>query len=306
MKIRIALLVLVIFFLAWSAFQPNGVLVTVQNNFWAINLQNLLKTEHGQLNQVSLPTFTSHSSVLLARQAIREEQLEFSQSVLLPLLDDQDRVVQGTYAELLYAKGQKIEAIGIWEKLSDTIVLERVGNQSSAEGDRKNLLAAYQSLYQLDQAKYTSSLAFTLKSQGQLKEAEELLIRSRKDFPDSEYKSDWLRYLADIYSANSDWQKAEDVYRQVILENPKDGRAWRNLGLLYTSHLDMPDKAIECFQEMISISPSESYGYSLLAQTYETIGDTEKAISTYQALLVIDPGNTAALEAIERLSDLEP
>jgi hypothetical protein len=117
MKIRIALLLLVIFFLVWSAFQPNGVLVTLQNNFLAINLQNLLKTEHGQLNQVSLPTFTSHSSVLLARQAIREEQLEFAQSVLLPLLDDQDRAVQGTYAELLYAKGQKIEAIGIWEKL---------------------------------------------------------------------------------------------------------------------------------------------------------------------------------------------
>ena len=45
---------------------------------------------------------------------------------------------------------------------------------------------------------------------------------------------------------------------------------------------------------------------TLPAQTTKNLGDTEKAISTYQALLVIDPGNTAALEAIERISDLEP
>ncbi len=301
MKIRIALLLLVIFFLVWSAFQPNGVLVTLQNNFLAINLQNLLKTEHGQLNQVSLPTFTSHSSVLLARQAIREEQLEFAQSVLLPLLDDQDRAVQGTYAELLYAKGQKIEAIGIWEKLM--IHSSWKGANHQAQKVMGKICLRDQSLYQLDQAKYTSVLRLRLRARDN-ERGRRASLRSRNDFPTLNIV--WLASLpCDIYSANSDWHKAEGVYRQVILENRRMEEPG-NLGLLYTSHLDMPDKAIECFQEMISISPSESYGYSLLAQTYETIGDTEKAISTYQALLVIDPGNTAALEAIERLSDLEP
>lgn len=305
MKIKIALFVLVILFLAWSALQPSGILVTLQENIWSIDLVNRLTTDPGKINQISIPSKTPHSAVLLARQAIREEQLEVAQQSLMPLLVNQDRAVQGTYAELLYAKGQKAEAFRIWENLNETIILERAANQAIEQGGSQLLLEANQSLYRLDPDKYTSSLAFTLKSQGQLSEAEDLLLLSRSDYPNSEYASDWLRYLADIYVAGSDWQKAEQIYRQAILENSSDVRAWRNLGLLYTSQLKMPEKAIECFQKIISLSPSETYGYTLLAQAYEKAGDIEKALQTYQNLLLVSPGDSSALEALERLTNVE-
>lgn len=302
MKFKVFLWVLLILFLVWSAFQPKGIVVTLQQNFWSLNLVNRLLAAPDQVNQVSLPPATPHSAVLLARQAIRGQQFPFAEEILSPLLSDQDRAVQGTYAELLYATGRKTEAFRIWEKFNETIILERAANQASEEGEDLHLVEANRSLFRLDPEKYTSSLAFSLKGQGQVAEAEQILLSSRGEFPDSEYGSDWLRYLADIYVANGDWHQAENVYLQTIQENAADGRAWRNLGLLYLSQLSMPEKAIECFQQIVSLSPGETYGYSYLAQAYEKIGDTEKALQTYQNLLLVSPDDASALQAVERLT----
>ena len=307
MKIKISLLVILVLFLVWSAFQPNGVLVAIQHNLWSLNQVNRLLSAPDQLNQASLPPKTPHSAVLLARQTIKEGEYRGAQDILLPLLSYQDRAVQGTYAEVLYASGQKTEAFSIWENLNETIILERAANQSSGEADDLHVLEAYRSLYRLDPEKYTSSLAFTLKAQGKHAEVEEMLLLSRDEYPNSEYASDWLRFLADSYVARGDWQQAEQIYLQTIQENPSDLRAWRNLGLLYSSQMNMPEKAIECFQKMISLLPREPYGYTLLAQSYEKTGDIENALLTYQNLLLISPGDSTALQAVDRLiGELNP
>ncbi len=305
MKTRLVLLVIVILFLGWSAFQPNGILTTVKNNLWSLNLVDQLFSDPGQTSQIAIPATQPHSAVLLARQAVKDGQFQTAQDTLSPLLPYQDRAVQGTYAELLYARGKKNEAFSIWEDLNETIILERAANQSSDQGEGQSIIAAYQSLYRLDPEKYTSSLAFTLKSQGQRSEAEDLLLLSRSDYPQSKYGSDWLRYLADIYVASGDWQQAEKIYLQTIDENAGDLRAWRNLGLLYNAQLNMPEKAIDCFQKMISLSPGEAYGYSLLAQTYEKIGDVANALLTYQNWLLVSPGDPSALQEVERLTNIE-
>lgn len=304
-KIKVSLLVFVLLFLVWSALQPTGILATLRDNIWTVNLLSRVLTAPGQITQISIPQTNPHSAVILARQAIKEEQLDFAEQSILPLLSYQDRAVQDTHAEVLYSLGRKIEAFSIWERFNETIVLERAANQASGEGDDQSVLEAYRSLYRLDPEKYTSSLAFTLKAHGKNAEAEELLLLSRSDYPNSEYGSDWLRYLADSYVARGDWQQAENVYLQTIGENPTDGRAWRNLGLLYSNQMNMPEKAIECFQEMVSRFPGETYGYSLLAQSYEKIGDIENALATYQSLLLISPDDTTALQAVERLSSEE-
>lgn len=302
MKFKVSLWVLLVLLVVWSAFQPNGILITVQHNFWSLDLVNRHLAVPDQLNQVSLPPTAPHSAVLLARQAIREQQLQFAEEILSPLLSYQDRAIQGTYAEVLYSSGGKTEAFRIWEEFNETILLERAANQASQEGDAQYLLEAYRSLYRIDPEKYTSGLAFTLKAQGKNTEAEELLLLSRSEYLNSEYGSDWLRYLADIYVANGDWQRAEGVYLETIQENADDGRAWRNLGLLYLSQLNMPQKAIECFQQIVSRFPSETYGYSYLAQSYEKIGDIEKALQTYRNLLIVSPGDSLAIQAVERLT----
>ena len=103
MKIKFLVLVLLVLFLVWSAFQPNGVLITIRHNIWSLNLVNHLLTASGQINRFSLPQTTPHSAVLISRQAIKEKQFQFAEQSLLPLLVYQDRAVQGTYAEILYS-----------------------------------------------------------------------------------------------------------------------------------------------------------------------------------------------------------
>lgn len=305
MKFKIFLLALLILFLAWSAFQPDGFLVTIQHNFWSLKLVNSILPTVDKQKQVSLPPTIPHSAVLLARQAIREQQFQYAEEILTPLLPYQDRTVQGTYAEVLYSNGQKTEAFKMWEKFNETIILERAANQLSQEGDEQNLLEAHRALYRLDPEKYTSGLGFTLKAQGQVAEAEQVLLSSRAEYPNSQYRSDWLRYLADISTAKGDWQQAEEIFLQTIQENDHDGKAWRNLGYLYLNHLNMPEKAVECFQQLILLSPGETYGYSLLAESYEKAGNIEKALQTYQNLLLLNPDDASALEAMDRLMSEE-
>src|SRR5690606_34943429 len=155
MKLKVSLLVLFVLFLVWSVFQSDGILITVQHNFWSLDLVNRHLADPDQLNQVSLPPTAPHSAVLLARQAIREQQLQFAEEILSPLLSYQDRAIQGTYAEVLYSSGRKSETFRIWEEFNETIILERAANQSSGEGDDQSVLDAYRSLYRLVPEKYT-------------------------------------------------------------------------------------------------------------------------------------------------------
>ena len=298
-KIKLGLLAVIILFLAWNAFQPEGWLETIRQNIWTVRMIN------DRLPAQEAITNPPHSTVLLARSALEQGQPQIAMDLLSPLLSYQDRATKSMHAEVLYALGRQTEAVQIWEDLNETILLERAAGSSTYEGGEQILLAANQSLYRLDEEKYTSSLALTLKSQGQLSEAERLFLASREAYPESEYASNWLRYLADIYTDTGDWLKAEQVYLQTIEENPEDTRAWRNLGLLYSSGMNDHQKAIEIFQKMISLSPENDYGYLLLAQSYEKAGDSEKALRTYQALLEIVPGNETALQAIDRLSGNE-
>ena len=300
-KFKIAFLILAVLFLGWNAFQPGGWLNTFQQNLWSIDLLKQLNSSD-QIDQIQVPEISPHSAVLLARKALKDEQPYLAREILSSLLENQDRAVQGTNAEVLFANGQQTEAIKIWESLNETILLERAANNSTQPGDEQSLLAANQALYRLEPEKYASSLALTLKSLGRSAETEQLLQLSRSEYPESEYASNWLRYLADIYVDTGDWLKAEQVYLQTIQEDPDDIRVWRNLGLLYNSHLNSPEKAVECFQEMIQLSPGDSYGYLLLAQTYEKTNDLEKALYAYKSLLTIDPDNDTALQAVERLS----
>ena len=295
-KIKLAFLAVIILFLAWNSSQSEGWLATIRQNIWTVRMIN------DRLPAEEPTTNPQHSTILVARTALAQGDPQTAMDQLSPLLSYQDRATRNMHAEVLYAQGQQTEAIRIWEDLNETILLERVARSSTYEGGEQFLLAANQSLYRLDEEKYTSSLALTLKSQGQLPEAERLFLAARADYPESDYAPNWLRYLADIYTDTGEWQKAEQVYLQTLEENPDDTKAWRNLGLLYSSRMNDHEKAIETFQRMISLSPDDDYGYLLLAQSYEKAGESKKALQTYRTLLEIVPGDETALQAIDRLS----
>ena len=303
MKNKLVIALLAAVFLIWSTFKPGGIVALIRENAWSLNL--LKQVNHGiSASALALPSGNlPDSAILLARQALKENNLPLANQIIQPLLAQPDRAILETYAEYLYANGQVPEAIKIWESLNDTLLLERAADPASQQGSPQNTLLAYQSLFKLDPEKYTSSLAFTLKSQGQLAEATELLRASMQQYPNSKYASDWLRYLADISVGQQDWQQAELTYRQVVNENPSNQTAWRNLGLLYLSQaVNKPLLAVECFQQLVKLSPEEPSGYRYLAQAYELAGDPQKALLTYQNLLLVAPDDPTALQAVQRLS----
>ena len=53
--------------------------------------------------------------------------------------------------------------------------------------------------------------------------------------------------LANAYYCVRDYEKAKDIYKNLIANNPKEYRSWFNLAESYIS-LGQRDKAVECFK----------------------------------------------------------
>lgn len=288
-------------FIGWSFLQPSGILSTLNNNLSLVNYVKQLLSTPDQFDPPLDLTNAPHVGMLAARQALRQKQPEKANELILPLLNFSDRAVQGTYAEILYANGKTLEAIKIWAKLKDTYSLVQVTQKLNAEGDQNNSLIAGQALYSINPEKYTYIIASVFMTANRLDEASQLLVASIKNYEDSGYSNLWYSYLTNIFNAQKNWLEAEQIYLQIITENPVDQKAWRNLGLLYLSQLKNPEKAIECFNKIIDLSPKDVNSHYLLAQAYEESGRLEDALKTFQLVLTISPDDQTALKAVERL-----
>ena len=55
--------------------------------------------------------------------------------------------------------------------------------------------------------------------------------------------------------------------------------------------MNQPDKAFEEIQRLIDSKPTEPQYYGLMAEMYQSQGDSVNALKYYQKILEIDPGN---------------
>ncbi len=238
--------------------------------------------------------------MLAARQALHQNQPVKAFELINPIKDVPDQAVRNTYAEVLYLNGRIIEAINVWEELHDTYYLEKAAKDLSAKGDYEKSLQANQALYRFDPEKFTSSLAISLQKNNRFEEAADVIIHARRTYIGSTHSLYWLRYLASIYLDEQNWQAAEQTYIRIVTEFPEDD-AWKNLGLLYL-RMNEPEKAVDSFNQMLSITHTNVSVYYLLAQAYERAGRIDEAIQTFQKVLTFSPEDPTALEGIDRLS----
>jgi tetratricopeptide (TPR) repeat protein len=82
--------------------------------------------------------------------------------------------------------------------------------------------------------------------------------------------------------------KAMNLFRESFMLNSEDIETIRLLGLgegMMGNH----ENAIKYFQMFTQKTPNEYYGYVLLSQAYQNLGDLEKAQANRQKALSIDP-----------------
>jgi len=93
-----------------------------------------------------------------------------------------------------------------------------------------------------------------------------------------------------------DFQRAQELFEQVIASDPNYKGAHFDLGVALASRNNMPD-AIEQFRKEEKISPENTRVYQILAGYLSVTGKRDEAIEEWRKLLKVDPQNrTAASE----------
>lgn len=116
-----------------------------------------------------------------------------------------------------------------------------------------------------------------------------------------------LNNLADIYTQKKEYQKAADMYLQIIDHTPKWVNAYRNLATIYKFQLkdhysDMEEillEGIKIIEELEGGAPTDLY--SMLAVFYDETGEIDKAIEYYEIVVKLTPENTSAKMRLEEL-----
>jgi tetratricopeptide (TPR) repeat protein/transglutaminase-like putative cysteine protease len=97
-----------------------------------------------------------------------------------------------------------------------------------------------------------------------------------------------------------DLRKAQELFEQVIANNPDYKGAHLNLGLAMAGQNDMPD-AVEQFRKEEKISPENTRVYMVLAEYDLKIGKLDQAIEEGRKLLKVDPENRTAASTLASL-----
>ena len=121
----------------------------------------------------------------------------------------------------------------------------------------------------------------------------------------SNLRADTLTNRALTWAALHQSKEAEADYRASLKLNPRQPKAWGNLGNLLTRRsIDLPE-ALECYSRALEIQPNYVHAWTNLGFAREQIKDWVGAEQAYQQALVLDAFHLPALqkfaELLERL-----
>ena len=110
-------------------------------------------------------------------------------------------------------------------------------------------------------------------------------------------------YLALAFAARNKPEQAEEAYRQSLQLNPKQPRAWNNLGnLLNRGHnRERLQEALNCYQRAVQLQPGCAHPHTNLGFAYKRVGQKAEAEQHYRKALEAEPNFVPALTNLAEL-----
>lgn len=115
---------------------------------------------------------------------------------------------------------------------------------------------------------------------------------------------DYMSYLGlgNVYYQERNFNQAIAYYGQAIEINPYFYEAAFNIGFIYSQQEEYAG-AEQQFKHVLQINPDYCAGYYNLGRVYQKQGFDDKALEQYGKALLVKPGHTEVLEAIEEIKD---
>ena len=107
--------------------------------------------------------------------------------------------------------------------------------------------------------------------------------------------------LGVAYMFVGDFAGAESTYLEALQFEPNHFQTLKNLAFLYYQQMDRLGDAVKILASLIRSNPSDGESLFLLGQCYEMGGDMTSAQQCYERVLVHQPENSLALEALNNL-----
>jgi tetratricopeptide (TPR) repeat protein/predicted Ser/Thr protein kinase len=97
----------------------------------------------------------------------------------------------------------------------------------------------------------------------------------------------WVTALAEDSRGNR--QHAVDAYKTYLAQYPDDARGWFRIGWTQMATLGQLQPAVEAFQRVIALNPSDAGAHVNLATCYSAMGSLQKAVEEYQKAFTLQP-----------------
>ncbi len=131
----------------------------------------------------------------------------------------------------------------------------------------------------------TFSLALENHQKNNLKKAENLYKQILAENP-NHYQS--VFFLGTLFAQSKKFDLAKQLLNKAITINKKDSNAHNNLGLVYRD-LNQLEKAIDCFEKSIQIEPKHLDAHNNLGLVYKDLNELQKAIDYFEKTIEIEP-----------------
>ncbi len=93
--------------------------------------------------------------------------------------------------------------------------------------------------------------------------------------------------------SRADFSMAIELLGEVVVEDPGNSQAWRQLGVCYLE-TRQPDLAVEALSRCVNTAPRDATAQYLLGNALGTMGNLERAAACYRQALAIDAHHTKA------------
>ncbi|MEO0184259.1 MAG: DUF2723 domain-containing protein [candidate division WOR-3 bacterium] len=103
--------------------------------------------------------------------------------------------------------------------------------------------------------------------------------------------------LSLLYAQLGMYDSTDALLSQIKTDDPQ---LLIKIGMVYRS-MERFDKAIECFQKIVTAQPRNAQGYMALLATYLDMNDTASAKKTIRQWLMVNPSDTSALHMLKEL-----